>query len=146
MNKQEKKELLPSIKKVTVQQYDPLEDTMVDVEVYNTTKHQLAALDVFARDVGFIRTSRRNSYVSILDNLGRVSFNKMVWWYNTGFRCGARHSYRGLEKELPIRSEYLGISLDKMVNALNEKLFQRVYLQCKRDGSIITQKHILKFC
>jgi len=118
-----------------------------EVEFVDTKKHQLASLDLFAREIGYQQSgveegsSFRDMY-RLKSKSIFVSFNTMVKWHNTWFMP---HWHHGLEKELPNQAERLGLNVNDMMTAINTRLYNQVFLHGRKDKTVSCYKHILRF-
>ena len=117
------------------------------VEMINTRKQQLASLLLFAEQLGYVQswTEQGSSFCSTFQKKPKmqvVSFNTMVTWHNTGFMPSWHH---GVEKELPVQAEHLGFDVNNMVNAINARLYQQVFLHSRKDKTVSCYKHVLRF-
>ena len=106
--------------------------------ILNTTRIQLASLDVFANQIGYSYNGKHFDN----DEGNKVSFQRMVELHN-----GVLYSLKqlwGYRYGQPIKAGNEYIPLGVIEDARKNNLVKRVKLQQKRNGQIVTQSHIVE--
>ena len=111
----------------------------------DTTNLQLASLDLFAQELGYVRDPVMNNYYCEHKNYCDktiVSLMKMQEWHNNNFG----KPFRIFEaNSLQSNADRLKLNIDDMKSAIAAKLVVETRFQRKKNGVLLTQDHQIKF-
>lgn len=124
----------------------PIKEFKNETEILaDTTKLQLASLDLFAQELGYVRDPVMNNYYCEHGNYRDkpvMSLMTIQAWHNNNFG----KPFRIFEaNSLQSNAERLKLNIDDMKSAIDAKLVVETRFQRKKNGELITQDHQVKF-
>lgn len=107
-------------------------------KLLNTTRIQLASLDRFAAELGYDYNGK--CFENEVGN--KVSFERMVMVHN-GKVCNLRE-FMYYKKGDPVKMGNEYVPLEVIEEARTNRIVEQVKLQQKKNGTIVTQSHIIE--